>query len=44
MNAPFKWAPVFTAKKFNEHLNLNDPHSSLSLSLSNEHPFWKVEN
>ena len=24
MNAPFKWAPLFTAKKFNERPGLNE--------------------
>ena len=40
MNVPFKWAPLFTAEKFNEHPALNEPPPPLS----NEHPFWKVEN
>ena len=37
MNAPFEWAPLFTAEKFNERPGLND-----STPLSNERPFWKV--
>ena len=42
---PFKWAPLFTAEKFNERPDLNDPPPPLlSPLLSNERPFWKVEN
>ena len=42
MNAPFEWAPLFTAEKFNEGPGLDD--LPLLPTFSSEGSIWKVEN
>ena len=43
MNAPFKWAPIFTAEKFNERPGLNEHPSPPSPQTRKGGFIWKFE-